>query len=337
MERRRSRLSRGVVRLLELVPAGVELAALRDLVRDDLVDDAGLDDLLGRERETALKRTDIPRVRPILVVLAAKAAGASQVDGDTQYMAEMLHTALSVHDLALGRVGGRRRRVARRIVRSSMSWLSGNHVTLRALELARYSEPAILEDLVDTLRHFSDSQALAEELRGTNDASEDDWLEHADGHTAALFTFCCRAGGHLAQASNPEVRALGRYGRHVGRLWHIAEDLSGLLHHDGGEHLLLRASMGRPMLPVIVATRQDVSIARLWQSVVEGGDLDEAAELARRLGTSRGLGVAREVMVREAWCARRALGALPKSSYRSALDRLAGGIARAGLVTPSLD
>jgi len=38
-------------------------------------------------------------VRPVLVALAARAAGATEVDGETQYVAELLHLALMVHDL----------------------------------------------------------------------------------------------------------------------------------------------------------------------------------------------------------------------------------------------
>jgi geranylgeranyl pyrophosphate synthase len=215
-----------------------------------------------------------------------------------------------------------------------MSWLGGNHVTLRALELARYAEPGVLEDLVDTLRHFADSQALADGLRASSTPNREDWSEHADGHTAALFMFCCRAGGHVAKASAAELHALGRYGRHVGRLWHIAEDVSGILHHDGAEHLLLRAAIGRPMLPLVAGIEADAQLAALWCRIIDDGDEEAAAVAAEHLIRSRGMGVAREAMVQEAWCARRALSALPKSRYRTALDRLAAGIARAGLVTP---
>ncbi|MFT4622012.1 MAG: geranylgeranyl pyrophosphate synthase [Myxococcota bacterium] len=331
--RTRARLGRRFERLLDLVPAGVEFGALRELVGEDLIDEQGLDDLLGEPLGPDGTRTDIPRVRPILVVLAARSVGAGVVDGHAQYVAELLHMALSVHDLALGRGGGRRRRVARRLVRGSMSLLGGNHLTLRALELARYTKPEILEELVDTLRHFADSQALADELRSAP-ASSEDWLEHADGHTGALFTFCCRAGGHLAHATPAELRALGRYGRHMGRLWHIAEDVSGLLHHDPVEHLVVRASIGRPMLPVVAAAERDPTIADLWTAFITNADDAAAAVLAQRIVRSPGMGTAREAMVREAWSARRALSALPRTSYRVALDRLAGGIARAGLVSP---
>ena len=88
------------------------------------------------------------------------------------------------------------------------------------------------------------------------------------------------------------------------------------------------------MLPLVAGIETDAQLAALWCRIIEDGDEEAAAAAAEQLTRSRGLGMAREAMVQEAWYARRALSALPKSRYRTALDRLAAGIARAGLITP---
>lgn len=319
-------MDQGPDRLVELVPAGADLDLVRDLVRDDLPADADLVDLLGTDWERELPlgaRPDLPRIRPILVALAARAAGASSaIEGEPLYAAELLHLALVVHDLALGKQGGRRRRVARRVVRRSVSWLGGNHLTLRALELCRHSSPEILGELVDTLREISDGQSLARELQQGRPPSAQDWREHADAQTGALFAFCCRVGGHLARAEAPVVTALGRYGRHVGRLWHVAEDLAVLEHGEGAAHLIARAGAGRPVLVVIAAAERDPRVAVAWARLVSDPvDADAAALLARVRELGRG--PAREVMARESWAARRALRTLPESRYRATMERLA--------------
>ena len=151
---------------LEHIPDGVDLESLHEAVRDDLVDGRGLADLLGSRHVDGrvVSKTSVPRIRPILVALAARAAGASAVDPDTQYLSEILHLALVFHDFALGREGGRRRRMARRLARS-MTWMGGHHLTLRAMEIGRSVQPQLMDDLVDTLRAFSDAQALSRELR----------------------------------------------------------------------------------------------------------------------------------------------------------------------------
>ncbi len=324
----RGRLSRGLDRLFDLVPQGVELHGLRELVADDLVDDSSIRDLMGPSA-SELTSTDIPRIRPILVAVAARAAGAKVVDGEAQYAAELLQQALRMHDLALGREGGRRRRVARRLVRRSVNWLTGNHLTLRALELSRNSSPGVLEDVVDTLRSFSDGQALSRELLGAI-PDEQDWLEHADAHTGALFAFCCRAGGHMARAGAGELSALGRYGRHVGRMWHVAEDLSVLAHGPAEHHLMARAAVGRPMLPVVQAIAREPDLGVAWASLAIDPVESTATYLVDRV-RSLGLVESREAMVGESWRARKALRVLPESRYRVAMDRLASSVARAGV------
>jgi octaprenyl-diphosphate synthase len=326
-------------RLLELVPTGVELAGLRSLVEADLVDDDALVAIVG-DGAGFVGRSDIPRIRPILVALAARATGfvdpvhdaatgsaGRALGSEAQHAAELLHLALRVHDLALGREGGRRRRVARRLARS-FGWITGNHLTLRALELARHSSPGVLEELLDTLRAFSEAQALSRELVGVT-PTEDDWLDHADAHTGALFSFCCRTGGHLSGAASRELLALGRYGRHVGRLWHIAEDVSVLDHGEPALHLLARASAGRPVLPVVFTCMVDPEAEQLWARLTSEGNPSDARLLADRLRV-RGVPRSREVMLQESWSARRAVRILPESRYRQALERLAAELARAG-------
>ena len=294
---------------------------------DDLVNDHDLAAVVGPRFH--IGRADIPRIRPILVALAARATGASRVDEEAQHVAELLHLALRLHDVALGREGGRRRRVARRLVQRSVGWLAGNHLTLRALELSRHSEPGVADELLDALRAFSDAQALCRELVGRV-PEEDDWLEHADAHTGALFSFCCRTGGHLGRAELRQIAALGRYGRHVGRLWHVAEDVSMLDHGDPALHLVARALGGRPVLPVICASERDPRVGLAWKRLAFDPDPDRARALAERV---RELGIApsREVMVRESWGARKAIRMLPESVYRAAMETLASEVAKAGV------
>lgn len=315
-----ARVARGLDRLFELVPSGVDLAELRELVAGDLPSDEQFAMMAG---EALVGTAPIPRIRPILVALAARAIGASSVDPEAQHAAELLHLALRVHDLALGREGGKRRRVARRLVRS-VGWVTGNRMTIRALELSRVSRPGVMEEILEALRAFADAQSLSRELVGEV-PTEAEWREHADAHTGALFAFCCRSGGHVGGARPRELSALGRYGRHVGRLWHVAEDVSILEFGDPALHLVHRAGTGRPALPVVVAAARDPEIGEAWATLAHEPDPEVARRLAPRI---RALGVprSREVMLEESFCARTAIRALPESRYRAGMEALAAGI-----------
>jgi len=329
-----TRLSRSFQRLMHLVPAGAQLESMRDLVREDLVDDAKVMALVGNrhfsEDDPISRRANMPRVRPILVALAARAAGADSVDDETLYAAELLHLALGVHDFAFGRQGGRRRRVARRVVKRSVGWLSGNHLTLRALELTRHGSPGVMGELVDTLREFSDGQELSRALQQGVIPTREDWEEHADLLTGALFAFCCRSGGLVAGADPRILSALGRFGRHLGRLWHAAEDVSVIEHGDAGAHLWARALAGRPVLAVIESEAMDPGIGQAWAELVLSPQAEAADAIHQRVLRAGGLSRTREIIVRESWSARRALRILPDSRYRTALDRFAADLAKAG-------
>jgi len=309
---------------------GVQLRLLSDLVADDLVSDDGLYDLMGEvgDDQSLPVRTEIPRIRPILVALAARAAGARKVEGQVQVVAELLHLALGAHDVALGRPRSLRRRVARKVIKRSVGWVTGNHLTLRALELSRHGSPELLEELVDTLRAFSDAQALARDLVGET-PDGDDWLEHADAHVGALFAYCCRVGGLMAGAPTDQLSALGRFGRHVGRLWHVAEDVSELEHGDAVGHVLRMAEAGRPALPVVVALERDPGLAELWGRLAAGSDRTLAAAVVERV-LAQGMAESREQMLQQSWKARRALRTLPPSRYRQAMGRLAESLAKSG-------
>jgi len=302
------------------------------VAQPDLADESRLGDLGCSDDEDVaalLRASRIPRVRPVLVVLAARAAGASEVDAELQYVAELLHAALMVHDMALGRRGGRRRRLARKVLRGG-AWLGGNRVLLRAMELARHTPaPEVLDELIETMGSFQHAQELASVLLEEGGPDLDTWSEHADAHSGALFAFCTKAGGHIGGCRPAEAAALGRYGRHLGRLWHAAEDIVLLQSGSAVEHLVGRALIGRPMLPVAVGMQRDPALGALWRQVATEGHRDDGEALLDRLYAVRALGGSREVVAREHWMARQALGRLEPSTYRHALERLASGLARA--------
>lgn len=330
-----SRITRRLERLFDWVPTGHDaLHSLSDLVRDDLAQATDVRDLLEPLDTDELDvdrwfSAGRPRIRPLLVVLSARASGASEVESEIQYAVELLHAALVVHDLALGQSGGLRRRVARRILDRSVGWMSGNHLTFRAMELVRQLPgPEVLGEMVLTLREFAEGQALATGLQRGGMPAVSDWMDHVDRHTGALFAFCCRAGALVAQDDPAVVSALGRFGRHTGRVWNVAEDLSALQSEDGAVHLLQRALAGRPVLPVIVCAEHRPEAATLWNRLVTEPDLAIAEDLLVVIQASPATRDSRARMLQESWSARRALARLPDSPYRRGMEKLVAGLLR---------
>lgn len=279
----------------------------------------------------------VPRVRPLLVVLSARAAAADQEGFEaspeaTEHLAvaaELLHLAIALHDAALGRQGGRRRRAARRILSRGASLLGGNHLTLRALELARHAPaPETMGDVLDAMREISDSHALAQGLGGRLPNPEES-IDLAHGRTAAVFAFACRAGARLGGAERRQVHTLGRFGRHAGVAWHLLDDLAPF-HLDEDERdraLEERLARGLPNFAVSVAAEREPALAEVWQHVANEPDPVELRALADAVSASGAVAESRRRVVREAWAARRALRPLPQSHARDSLDRFAAGLA----------
>ncbi len=274
----------------------------------------------------------VPRVRPVLVLLSAGAARPSENPRDlpdpaateqTAAAAELLQVALFLHDAALGRQGGRRRRVARRIISRTVGLLSANHVTLRALELVRATPaPETVGDLLEALREVGEGQALTQTLRGGVPTPEQ-VFQLAEQRNGAVFAFACRAGARLVGADRATCSALARYGRNTGIAWYIADELALLSSDNPDDHeaLIDRASTGTMGLAVALGARRDLRVRAAWRALVRpGGDRAELLALLRSSGAYQD---AQQRLVEAVFTARSALQNLPESTKKQALDAIA--------------
>jgi octaprenyl-diphosphate synthase len=284
----------------------------------------------------------IPRVRPLLVLLSERAVLAhgeaegeqmSPADHDAaEHMAmaaEMLHVAIGVHDRALGLPGGRRRRAARKLL-GAVGWLGANHLTLRALELARHAPtPEVVDDVLDALREIADGHALSESING-RPATAAECEELAEGYTGAVFDFACRSGARVAGGKPQVVRSLGRYGRHTGVAWHMRDDLEAMTAHpdDLASTIESQLSKRSPNFAVSLGAERDPIIGSMWMRLRKSPDDDLARELGERVVASGALSAGRERLMSQTWRARKALSGLSPSPHRDALDKLAATIAK---------
>lgn len=282
----------------------------------------------------------IPRVRPVLVLLSERAARAhvqgealeesENVTADVAVAAELLHLAILVHDRALGLPGGRRRRAARRLL-GAVGWLGANHLTLRALELSRHAPtPELVGDVLETLREIAEGHALSQSIENRV-ASPTEVEELAAGYTGAVFDFACRSGARIAGGDRSVVGGLGRYGRHAGVAWHLADDLSVMETDETNlvDAIEERLNKRSPNYAVSLGAVRDDRIRDLWMEFRNGPiDAERASELRRRIVDAGVLIEGRRHLAEQSWRARRALHGLAPSPDRDALDKLAANIAK---------
>ncbi len=328
------------------------LGALKLLVGDIIADvEAALPSLAGDGPGLAghaarhLVGAGGKRVRPLLVILAARAAAAqagvhvvtdhevnTHETGETRtaltrlaQAAELVHAATLLHDDVLD--DGRTRRglpAARVLWGNAASVLGGDFLLIRALELTAASNiEGTLGELLGAIGSMIDGEALQLQHRGKSDLDPAGYLSVVDGKTASLFAWCGRAGARLAGAGQL-VEALGAYGLHLGRAFQIVDDV---LDVEGdpcalGKSVLSDLREGKLTLPVLYALEHEPELrARLAHCLA--ADLDEAAEVAESIARTGAAQRARAAAQRETAAAIESLASLPRSIWSDALRHIA--------------
>jgi octaprenyl-diphosphate synthase len=125
---------------------------------------------------------------------------------------------------------------------------------------------------------------------------------------------------------------LGRYGRHTGVAWHLAEDIAFLDVNAGEDPATIeeRAMEGRPSFVVSLAAARDPAVGQLWRLLGHDPQPEQALDLAQRLRAAGAFAEGRARVAQESWAAQQALAILEPSAPRDALRAIAAGLARGG-------
>jgi len=273
------------------------------------------------------------RVRPLLVILAARAAGLP-ADCDTSrasltklaQAAELVHAATLLHDDVLD--DGRTRRglpAARVLWGHAASVLGGDFLLIRALELTQSTGiGGALGDLLHAIGRMIDGEALQLQHRGRSDLDAAGYLDVVDGKTASLFAWCGRAGARLAKSEGAYGEALAAYGLHLGRAFQIVDDV---LDVEGdpralGKSVLSDVREGKLTLPVLYALEREPALRAVLDACL-AADADEASDVADAVGRTGAAEQARERARQETARAVTALSPLPATPWSEALRYIA--------------
>ncbi len=298
---------------------------LRDLERD--LSDAGAGDDLAHRAANHLLALPGKRVRPLAVYLASR-TGRATADPDVvrniAVAAELVHTATLLHDDVLDEGTERRgASTSRMIYGNSASVLGGDQLLVAALQRVRGTgQSAALDELLQTISHMVAAEALQLRLRGTFVADRNLYMQVIDGKTAALFRWAMRAGARAGAQPDEVVDGLGDVGRALGIAFQLVDDTLDLAGEPcvTGKNTLSDLREGKLTWPLIVACerdpqlelrlsecargRGDVDVLTLRDAVLATGCLDETTRRAQGFADT----------------ARMALGALPHSTARRALE-----------------
>ena len=269
------------------------------------------------------------RLRPLLVVLAARAAGAR----DTTHvpaaaLIEFIHTATLLHDDVVDDSARRRgRETANEAFGNPASVLVGDFLYSRAFQMmATLDSAAIIRVMADATNTIAAGEVMQLMNSGDPDTTEIRYLEVIYRKTARLFEAGAQVAAIVAKAPPPVEAALTRYGKHLGIAFQLIDDAldyrgdADELGKDVGDDL----AEGKPTLPLIHALKHgDAGAAAMIRQAIAQGGTEEQAPIRAVIESTGGLDYTARLAEAEARRAEEALDEVPASAYRDALAGLA--------------
>src|SRR5262249_7230167 len=269
------------------------------------------------------------RLRPLLVVLAARACGY-EGSGHIEAAAfiEFIHTATLLHDDVVdGSALRRGRHTANRVFGNPASVLVGDFVYSRAFQMmAALASQPVMEIMAEATNLIAEGEVL--QLMNAHDpeTTEQRYLEVIYRKTAKLFEAGAEVAAVLA-GGQPRLRqALGAYGRHLGTAYQLVDDVldSRSDPNERGKTLGDDLAEGKPTLPLIHALRHgsEVHRAAIREAIRQGGVV-HLEPVVSAIEATGGLEYTARLAREQATLACAALTALAESPYITGLTELA--------------
>jgi len=270
------------------------------------------------------------RLRPLLVLLAARAAGAAPLGPHVlgSVVIEFIHTATLLHDDVVDGSGQRRgRKTANSVWGNAASVLVGDFLYSRAFQMmVRLRSTRVMEIMSDATNVIAEGEVLQLMNAGDPDTSEIRYLDVIYRKTARLFESGAAVAAVLTGASPAVEKGLADYGRHLGNAFQLVDDS---LDYRGdpakrGKNVGDDLAEGKPTLPIIYAMQHGTpSQQALLRSAIEHGGLDDLPAVIAAIESSGGLEYTARLAQREADQALAALDPIPESVHKEALRQLA--------------
>ena len=203
------------------------LQAVEDRLRRAVEDrDDGTPGLLREAARTLVLAPGAKRLRPRLTMLLATDLGAPEAGAvRAAAAAELMHAASLLHDDVVDE--GRLRRglpTANARWGNAAAVLAGDWLLTQAFQELVGLTGALVAPAIAAVAEMTGAAILEIETRGRTDTTLGLWRKVADGKTGVLFAWCGQAAALLAGREDA-VRALDRFGRHLGVAFQMADDL----------------------------------------------------------------------------------------------------------------
>jgi octaprenyl-diphosphate synthase len=269
------------------------------------------------------------RLRPLLVLLAARACGhRGEQHIEAAAIIEFIHTATLLHDDVVDGSSLRRgTKTANEEFGNAPSVLVGDFLYSRAFQMmVKLDRMPIMDIMADATNAIAEGEVL--QLMNARDPNTNEarYLDVIHRKTARLFQAGAQIGAVLSDASPIVEESLARFGKHIGTAFQLVDDALDYQADELslGKHLGDDLAEGKPTLPLIYALQHgnDAQRAMIRQAIEEGG-LNHLGEITKAVASLGGLAYTARLAQCEVDQALAALAPLPESSFKEGLSELA--------------
>jgi len=269
------------------------------------------------------------RVRPLVVLLAARAlgySGSQHVRAATRI--EFIHTATLLHDDVVdSSVRRRGKDAANDVFGNQASVLVGDFLYSRSFQMmVDIGDMRVMQILADATNTIAAGEVM--QLMNTHnpDATEDDYQRVIYRKTARLFEAGAQIAALLAARAPADQQAMVEYGRSLGTAFQLVDDALDFnaSPDELGKNLGDDLAEGKATLPLIYAMRAGSKSERalIREAILDGGlqHLDSVQAIIRSTGaldyTAKRAHAAADIAIA-------ALADIPESEYKQALISIA--------------
>lgn len=306
-------------------PVAGDFAAVNQLILDQLHSRVPLVEKIGHYIISAGGK----RLRPLVVLLSARACGADSSEQHTlAAIIEFLHTATLLHDDVVDTSDLRRgRSTANALWGNAPSVLVGDFLYSRAFEMmVALGNMEVMQILANATNVIAEGEVL--QLSKVRDANTDEatYMEVIRSKTAMLFEAASHSAAVLAGAKADQIEALREFGDALGIAFQLMDDL---LDYSGdaaemGKNVGDDLAEGKPTLPLIYTMRHGTEAqAALVRQAIQKGGTDDMTPIREAVTASGALDYTARLAQQHADRAVSLLTTLPASEYRDALEQLA--------------
>lgn len=301
-----------------------DMAEVDLLIRDNLDSDV----VLIRQIAEYIIGSGGKRLRPMLVVLAARACGyQGQHHVTLAAIIEFIHTATLLHDDVVDESDMRRgKESAHAVWGNAASVLVGDFLYSRSFQMmVNVESMRVMEVLSNATNTIAEGEV--EQLLNMHDpeVSEESYFSVIEKKTAKLFEAACQLGAVLAGQPDAE-EPLARFGRELGAAFQIADDVldytadAETLGKNIGDDL----AEGKPTLPLILGRKlMDKKHQAIIDESIRQGGLEHIDEIVRLVRDCGALDETKTVALQRSLAATDAISGLPNSEWKDAMETLA--------------